>query len=108
MSMPMWMLWREKLAVRGGHFRDAGFIFRRSLIGAVPRMTQSGSAVIHTPDRSGFPFARRGAAAVRSTSPVAVRGARGLETLNHWAPNDPDAPATTTIVRIVLTRFWIG
>jgi hypothetical protein len=46
-------------------------------------MTQSGSAVIHTPDKSGFPFASLGVAAVRSTSPLAVRGARGLGTVNH-------------------------
>src|SRR5687768_816721 len=102
MSMPMLMLWREKLAVRGGHFRDSGFIFSSSLIGAVPRMTQRGSPVIHTPDRSGLPFTRRGVGAVRSTSPVAVRGARGLGTVNHWAPNDPGAPRMTRIVRIVL------
>src|SRR5688572_14504183 len=107
MSIPMLMLWREKLAVRGGHCRDGGFNFSSSLMGAVPRMTQSGSAVIHTPDRSGFPFARRGGAAARSTSPVAVRGARGLGTLNHWAPSDPDAPTMTTIIRIVCARSWM-
>jgi hypothetical protein len=83
MSMPMLMLCREKLAVRGGHFRDTGFIFRSSLIGAVPRITQRGSAVIHTPDKSGLPFASRGAAADKSTSPLDVRGARGLGCLNH-------------------------
>src|SRR6187200_2206598 len=103
--MPMLMLCREKLAVRGGHCRDGGFNFRSSLIGAVPRMTHSGSAVIHTPDRSGFPFDSRGGGAAKSTSPVAVRGARGLGTLNHCAHTDPEAAAMTTISRIGITRL---
>ena len=52
--------------------------------GAVPRMTQQAAlAVIHTPDKSALPFASRGVAADRSTSPFAVRGARGLGCLNH-------------------------
>src|SRR5688572_30551215 len=106
MSIPMLMLWREKLAVRGGHCRDGGFNFSSSLMGAVPRMTQSGSAVIHTPDRSGLPFPNRGGAAARSTSPVAVRGARGLGTLNHCAPSEADAPATAMVIRIAFTRVW--
>ncbi len=83
MSMPMLMLCREKVAVRAGHVRDGGISFSSSLTGSVPRMTQAGSAVIHTPDRSGLPFASRGAAADRSTDPFAVRGARGLGNPNH-------------------------
>jgi hypothetical protein len=78
MSMPMLMLWREKLAVRGGHCFDAGISFSSSLTGAVPRITHAGSAVIQTPDRSGLPFASLGAGADRSTAPAAVRGAPGL------------------------------
>lgn len=42
MSIPMFTLCREKLAVRGGHLRDGGFTRSSSLTGAVPRMTQSG------------------------------------------------------------------
>ena len=53
MSMPMLMLCREKLASRTGHVRDGGMSLSSSLTGSVPRMTQAGSAVIHTPDRSG-------------------------------------------------------
>src|SRR5205085_5166045 len=71
---------------------------------AVPRMTHAGSAVIHTPDKSGFPFASRGAGADRSTSPAAVRGARGLGYLNHWAPDGTDAPTTIATSSAIRTR----
>src|SRR5262245_30736759 len=104
MSIPRLKLCREKLAVRGGHCFDAGMIFSSSLTGNVPRITHAGSAVIHTPERSAFPFASRGAAAVRSTSPFAARGARGLGYLNHCAPNDPEAPTMTMIASVDMSR----
>src|SRR5687767_12577387 len=85
MSMPMLMLCREKVASRTGHVRDGGMSLSSSLTGSVPRMTQAGSAVIHTPDRSTFPFGNRGGAADRSRAPDDVRGARGVGYLNHWA-----------------------
>src|SRR5689334_6016546 len=108
MSIPRLMLCREKVASRGGHLRDGGFIFSSSVIGAVPRITHRGSAVIHTPDRSGFPFVSRGAAAVRSTPPLAVRGARGLGYLNHCALSVPEVPAMTKDMKIVInTRLRI-
>jgi hypothetical protein len=103
--MPMLILCREKLAVRAGHVRDRGISFSNSLTGAVPRITHAGSAVIHTPDKSGFPFASRGAGAARSTSPFAVRGARGLGYLNHCAAGDPDAAAMKTIASPTVARL---
>jgi hypothetical protein len=91
--MPMLILCLEKLAVRGGQRREGGMSFSSSLTGSVPRITQAGSAVIHTPDKSGLAFASRGAGADRSTPPLAVLGARGLGYVNHCAANDPDDPA---------------
>src|SRR5688500_19322034 len=70
-------------------------------------MAQRGSPVIHTPDRSGRPFAKRGVAAVRSTSPVAVRGAPGLGYLNHCARRDAVETPMATIATIVITRLRI-
>src|SRR4029453_6758231 len=93
MSMPMLMLCREKVAVRGGHVREGGMSLSSSLTLAVPRITQAGSPVIHTPDKPALPFGGRGVAADRSTSPFDVRGARGLGCLNHLAVKRPDAPA---------------
>src|SRR5688572_3404800 len=100
--MPMLMLCREKVAVVGGHVRDRGSSLTSSLNGNTPRMTHAGSAVIHTPERSGRPFAIRGVAAARSTSPAAVLGARGLGYLNHCALDDPDAPSSRSN-RIIAT-----
>ena len=62
-SIPMWVLCLEKLAVRGGHFRVGGMSLTSSASGSTPRMTHAGSAVIHTPDKSGLPFVKRGVAA---------------------------------------------
>src|SRR5687768_11469529 len=103
-SMPILTLCREKLAVVGGHVRVGGSSLTSSLSGSTPRMTQAGSPVIHTPERSGRPFGSRGVAAVRSTPPLAVRGARGLGYLNHCPLNDPDAPARR-IIRIVASSL---
>src|SRR5215207_6677023 len=91
MSMPKLMLWREKLAVRTGHLSVGGMSLRSSLTGIRPRMTQAGSAVIQTPDRSGLPLASRGVGAERSTSPPGVRGASGLGYLIHCADTVPEA-----------------
>src|SRR5688572_20627441 len=102
--MPMLMLCREKVAVVGGHVRDRGSSLTSSLNGSTPRITHAGSAVIHTPERSGRPLASRGVAAARSTPPFAVRGARGLGYLNHCPLTDADAPATR-IMTIVASRL---
>src|SRR5687768_12424551 len=105
MSMLMLMLCREKLAPRTGHVREGGMSLSSSLTGSVPRMTQAGSAVIHTPDRSRLPFGSRGALAARSTSPDAVRGARGVGNPNHWAPSAPGAPTRTVTIRTASARL---
>src|SRR5687768_10579958 len=103
--MPMWVLCLEKLAVRGGHFRVGGISLTSSARDSTPRMTQAGSAVIHTPDRSGLPFVKRGVAANKSTSPFAVRGARGLGCLNHWASTWRNGPAIAIISITTNTRL---
>src|SRR6188474_3324261 len=82
-SIPMLTLCLEKLAVRGGHVRVGGRSLTSSASGMTPRTMHAGSAVIHTPDKSGLPLVNRGVAADRSTSPLAVRGARGLGYVNH-------------------------
>src|SRR5688572_3571414 len=71
-------------------------------------MTHAGSAVIHTPDKSGFPFGSRGVAAARSTSPPAVRGAFGVGYLNHCAPSEPDAHVTAILTRTAITRMRLS
>src|SRR5687767_15667085 len=105
--MPMLMLCREKVAVVGGHVRDRGSSLTSSVNGSTPRMTHAGSAVIHTPERSGRPFASRGVAAARSTPPLAVRGAPGLGYLNHCPLTDADAPAKR-IIRTAASRLLMA
>src|SRR3954451_49462 len=103
MSMPKLMLCREKLAWRTAHVSEGGISLRSSLTGAVPRITQAGSAVIHTPDRSGCPFVRRGEAADKSTLPLAVRGAREFGYVNHCASSRVKTPASTAIGNAMTT-----
>src|SRR6476469_9947336 len=107
MSIPRLTLCREKLAVFGGHVRDGGSSLSRSATLAVPRITQAGSPVIHTPDKSGLPFAILGAGAARSISPPDVRGARGLGYANHCAP-DSVAPAPTPTISSAATTVHVA
>jgi len=52
--------------------------------GCVPRpFPRFGSAVIHSPDRSGLPFAMRGAGAAMSTLPSAFRGTPAVGAFSH-------------------------
>src|SRR5687767_14453665 len=104
MSMPRLMLWREKLAVRTGHFSVGGMSLRSSLTGMRPRMTHAGSAVIQTPDRSGLPLPSRGVGADRSTSPFAVRGAPGLGNLNHCAASVAEAASIPRVTARAISR----
>ena len=80
---------------------------RSSLTGAVPRMTQAGSPVIHTPERSGCPLVRRGAAADKSALPLAVRGARKLGYVNHCAWSGARTPTMTAIDNAMTTALHL-
>src|SRR5689334_3516081 len=87
-----------------GHFSEGGTSSTSlsRLVGPIT-LPQVPSADIHTPDKSGLPFASRGVGPDRSTSPLAVRGAPGLGYWNHWAPAAAEAPATTAASMSILS-----
>src|SRR6516165_10443332 len=76
---------RDMVAPRIGHFCEGGASCLSLLtsVGPPTPPPQGGSPVIQTPDKSGLPFASRGVAADRSTSPFGVRGAPGVGYLYH-------------------------
>src|SRR5262245_7006838 len=97
MSKPIWKPGRGIAASRARHFTECvtSSRIRERLVGPITR-PQVDAADIHTPDKSGFPFASRGVAPARSTCPVGVRGAPGLGYSYHWAPNGAEAAAMRT------------
>jgi hypothetical protein len=91
---------RDIVAPRTGHFFEGGESWRSWLTLTGPPTPQPGSAVIQTPEKSGFPSASRGVAADKSTAPLGVRGAPGLGYLYHCEPSSADVPANATAIMI--------
>src|SRR5688500_37139 len=74
-----------------------------------PRRPLGGTRLSHVPEKSGLPFGMRGAGALRSGRPSAVRGMSGVRWIDHCADAETDrttarADAKTTLIPETLTQ----